>query len=69
MTTGTRKTEVLGVFFVSVFTDRVFAQALAPPNLLGKESTMREQRVRGNLEEADVFRSTALDKIEAGKAG
>lgn len=37
MTAGTGKAKVLSAFFVSVFTDRVFTQALAPPSLLGKE--------------------------------
>lgn len=37
VTSGKRKAKVLSAFFISVFTDRVFAWALPPPSLLRKE--------------------------------
>lgn len=30
---------------------------------------MKDRRVRDNLEEVDVFKSTALERIQAGKTG
>lgn len=55
MITGTGKARILGGFFVSVF--------IPQPAWEDKGwRTMREQRVRDNLEEVEVSKSTSLDK-------
>lgn len=61
MIIGTGKAKILRGFFVSVFTPQ--------PAWEDKGwRTMREQRVRDNLEMVEVSNSMSLDKGQAGRA-